>query len=90
MANSRIMLVCKHCGGDMVIGKGYYGKYHTCNEEMYSYLNAFYDTHARGLCCGDINVSDNARDHFVILEEGETLDVFSPEQKELYDDTVRA
>jgi hypothetical protein len=73
MANSRIMLVCKHCGGELVLGKGYFGEYYTVSENKSVELNEFFDQHRRGRCSGDIDCSDNARNHFVLLEEGETL-----------------
>lgn len=73
MANSRIMLTCKHCGEQLVIGKGYYGSYHLMGEHMSQLLNEFYEKHESGVCSGDIDCSDCARDHFVILEEGECI-----------------
>lgn len=42
MANSRIMLTCKHCGEQIVIGKGDLGSYFTRNEKMYEQLNKAY------------------------------------------------
>lgn len=75
MANSRIMLVCKHCGENFCIGKGYYGSYSTCNDELHKQLNIFYNKHEHGCCSDDTDCSDNARNHFAILEEGETLAV---------------
>ena len=72
MANSRIMLVCKHCGGEMVLGKGYFGKYSCCDNKS-DELNAFFEEHQCGCCTDVADCSDNARNHFVILEEGETL-----------------
>lgn len=75
MANSRIMLVCKHCGGEFYLGKGCLGSYFTRNENIFEDLNEFYKKHSMGLCnSDDASCSDNARDHFVILEEGETLE----------------
>lgn len=73
MANSRIMLVCKHCGASIVLGKGYFGSYYTASENKSVELNDFFRKHEKGFCSDDINCSDNARDHFVILEEGESL-----------------
>lgn len=73
MANSRIMLVCKHCGGELVLGKGYYGAYHTVSENKSVELNKFFEHHKSGMCSGDPDCTDNARNHFVLLEEGETL-----------------
>lgn len=73
MANSRIMLTCKHCGEQFCIGKGYLGAYFTRNEKMFEQLNDFYDKHERGECCDNIDCSDDAKNHFVILEEGDEL-----------------
>lgn len=76
MANSRIMLACRHCGEQICIGKGYVGSYCTLNTNIFHILNDFYEKHMQGKCCVDdkeIHYSENARDHFVILEEGETL-----------------
>ena len=73
MANSRIMLTCKHCGEQFCIGKGYLGSYFTRNEEMFEQLNEFYDKHKMGECSDDIDCSDDAKNHFVILEEGDEL-----------------
>lgn len=80
MANSRIMLVCKHCGGEMVLGKGYLGSY-SCCENKADELNAFFAEHECGICADEADCSDNARNHFVILEEGETLDDISPKSE---------
>lgn len=73
MANSRIMLTCKHCGDQFVLGKGYFGSYFTVNEKMYEQLNEFYAKHNTGECSDDIDASDDAKNHFVILEEGDSL-----------------
>ncbi len=81
MANSRIMLVCKHCGGEFCIGKGYFGVYSTRNENMHHDLNAFYDAHECGICSDDADCTDNARNHFIILEEGETLADVAPKSE---------
>jgi hypothetical protein len=78
MANSRIMLVCKHCGESCCIGKGYLGSYSTCNDELHKQLNVFYGEHEHGCCADDTDCSDNARNHFAILEEGESLDALVP------------
>ena len=77
MANSRIMLTCKHCGEQLVLGKGYFGSYFTQNEKMYERLNDFFEKHRMGECSEDIDCSDDAKNHFVILEEGDALDVIS-------------
>ncbi len=74
MANSRIMLVCKHCGEGMVLGKGYFGNYFTAEKDKHIELNEFFEKHSQGSCVGDCDYSDNARKHFVILEECETLE----------------
>lgn len=74
MANSRIVLVCKHCGGEFYLAKGYMGAYSTSGTELHNRLNKFFDEHKFGSCSeNDIDCSDNARNHFVLLEEGETL-----------------
>ncbi len=79
MANSRIMLVCKHCGESFCLGKGYFGNYSTGNERIFEQLNEFYGVHSSGMCT-DGDFSDNARKHFVILEEGEELDTLIDEE----------
>jgi hypothetical protein len=73
------MLVCKHCGEDFCIGKGYFGSYVTVNEAMFEQLNDFFKKHEYGCCSNDTDCSDNARNHFAILEEGEDLDVLTAE-----------
>ena len=73
MADTRIMLTCKHCGAGMRIGKGYDGSYYTVNKNMFQDLNAFYEVHEQGECSDDADYSQDAKNHFVILEEGETL-----------------
>ena len=73
MADTRIMLTCKHCGAGMCIGKGYDGSYYTVNKNMFQDLNAFYEVHEQGKCSDDADYSQDAKNHFVILEEGETL-----------------
>lgn len=82
MANSRIMLTCKHCGEQFAIGKGYFGSYFTRNEKMNEQLNEFYSKHSMGECTGEIDCSDDAKDHFVILEEGDLLeDLRTPKER---------
>lgn len=71
MANSRIMLTCKHCGERLCIGKGYHGQYCTINEKIYYDLNEFYEKHQSGLCSDEVDCSDDARNHFCIREEFE-------------------
>jgi hypothetical protein len=71
------MLVCKHCGESCCIGKGYLGSYSTCNDELHKQLNVFYGEHEHGFCSDDMDYSDNARNHFAILEEGESLDALA-------------
>jgi hypothetical protein len=71
------MLVCKHCGESCCIGKGYYGSYSTSNDELHKQLNIFYKEHEHGCCSDEADCSDNARNHFAILEEGEDLDVLT-------------
>ena len=73
MADTRIMLTCKHCGAGMCIGKGYDGSYYTVNKNMFHDLNAFYEVHEEGKCSDDEDYSQDAKNHFVILEDGETL-----------------
>lgn len=73
MANSRIMLTCKHCGEQIVIGKGCFGSYFTRNEKLHEQLNEFYSKHSMGECTDEINCSDDAKDHFVILEKGDKI-----------------
>ena len=83
MANSRMHLCCRHCGAVHPIAKGYYGEYGTRALEpekaiaFVKMLEEFFDKHAKGLCCDESSdeygyCTDNARDHFIILEEGET------------------
>ena len=78
MANSRIMLTCKHCGEQKTLASGYIGAYYCTGKNMEDQLNEFFKKHEHGMCSDDpINsTSDNARDHFVILEEGEDLEDF--------------
>ena len=83
MANSRIMLTCKHCGEQFVIGKGYQGSYFTLNEKIYEQLNEFYEKHSKGGCSDEFNCSDDAKNHFAILEEGDSLDVLGVQRKEV-------
>lgn len=75
MANSRIMLTCKHCGEQFVLGKGYYGSYCTLNKNLYEDLNEFYRKHCMGECSSELDCSDDAKAHFVILEEGDPVEV---------------
>ena len=77
MANSRIMLTCKHCGKQIVIGKGYFGEYYTGNKNMSNDLNDFYLEHRMGICTREFDCSDDAKNHFLILEEGDTVEVSS-------------
>ena len=81
MANSRIMLVCRHCGEGFVLGKGDFGSYYNPFEDMRTELNEFYKKHEYGICSSETDFSDNARDHFVILEEGETLKAVEDAEK---------
>ena len=76
MANSRIMLTCKHCGKQLAIGKGYLGCYRTVNKDIYNSLNEFYYKHSNGICVDDFDCTDDAKEHFLILEEG---DIYTPE-----------
>ena len=66
MANSEMLLVCKHCGENILIGKGYNGEYFTrLTQEQ---LQQFFKKHAKGLCSEGIDCSDDARNHFKIDE----------------------
>ena len=81
MANSRIMLACKHCGEQMVLGKGYFGSYKALSGTSDA-LGEFFEKHCQGSCNSDeADCSDNARDHFAILEEGEDLEMLGTETK---------
>lgn len=75
MANSRIYLTCRHCGAQMFMGKGYYGEYHLgdYHGDWMDRMNDFYDNHGSN-CDGNTewDMTDNARAHYIILEEGET------------------
>jgi hypothetical protein len=57
----------------MCIGKGYDGSYYTVNKNMFHDLNAFYEVHEKGKCSDDADYSQDAKNHFVILEDGDTL-----------------
>ncbi len=78
MANSRIMLTCKHCGGQIVLAKGDIGHYYT-SEEIYPALVDFFEKHEYGKCLGEnadeICFSDDAKDHFVILDKGDKFKI---------------
>ncbi len=78
MSNSRIMLTCKHCGDQITLGSGYIGSYYCTAKNMEGHLNDFFRKHEHGMCSENPHksMSDNARDHFVILEEGEKLEDF--------------
>ena len=78
MANSRLMLTCKHCGGQMVLAKGDFGHYYTYDDVGLA-LTDFFKKHEYGNCLGE-NADENcfsndAKDHFVILEKGDKLGV---------------
>lgn len=90
MADTRIMLTCKHCGAGMCIGKGYDGSYYTVNKNMFHDLNAFYEVHEKGKCSDDADYSQDAKNHFVILEEGETLaDVVPKREYDAVDNSTK-
>lgn len=79
MANSRMYLACRHCGKWMCLAKGYYGDYYTAMspDSYVREFNEFLDWHGSNcpvnVSNGDgCNCEDNARTHFIILEEGET------------------
>jgi hypothetical protein len=40
-------------------------------------LNEFFDEHKMGICSEDCDCSDDAKNHFAILEEGDTLEDLS-------------
>ena len=81
MANSRIMLTCKHCGEQFVIGSGYHGSYFTSNETLHEDLNDFYSKHSMGMCTDEIDCSDDAKNHFLILEEWDSFeDLCTPKE----------
>lgn len=70
MANSRMILRCKHCGEVFHIAKGYYGSYVLYDFEgtFVERYNKFLTEHEMGFCSGDWCSSDDARDHFEIGE----------------------
>lgn len=73
MANSRIALVCKHCGKGILLGGGYFGLY-SAYDDLTNKLEKFFEEHGRGMCLGkDFKCSDDAREHFYIdeFEKGE-------------------
>lgn len=82
MANSRMYLVCRHCGEKRYMAKGYYGAYGTrygkhgyigAADEYLDKLEDFFDHH--GANCEKMkHTQDNARHHYIILEEGEGWD----------------
>ena len=74
MANSRIMLTCRHCGGQTTLAKGNFGKYYPF-EDAYSALSDFFEKHEYGVCAGETCCSDDAKDHFVILEKGDEIEI---------------
>ena len=77
MSNSRLMLTCRYCGEQMVLGKGYFGKYFTACPDIKGYeLNEFFEAHAQGKCVSWRSPSrfiDFATEHFCVLEEGEDV-----------------
>lgn len=73
MANSRICIACKHCGEQLYIGKGYFGSY-VAFDNLTEKLDEFFKKHEMGICSDDADCSDDAKNHFVILEEGDSLD----------------
>ena len=75
MANSRILLVCKHCGEELVLGKGYFGEYMTY-DDVAEKLDEFFQKHKSGECDNStsLDFSDDAKNHFVVLEECDKLE----------------
>ena len=79
MANTYMRLVCRHCGAEFGLAKGFGGSYGTrirTDEDGLKYVNAldtFFDHHG-GNCDVDSFQNENARDHFIILEYGEKYD----------------
>lgn len=78
MANSRMYLTCRHCGAQHFLAKGYFGEYSTRGDAQtyVDKLDEFLEKHAMGMCMLDIDnnmiwSNDNARLHFLILEDGE-------------------
>lgn len=70
MAHSRIMLTCKKCGGQICIGKKFVGAYYSVNEKLLETINDFYENHEDCLQPEDLVWTD-AKDYFMILEEGD-------------------
>lgn len=76
MANSRIYLTCRHCGEYIGLGRGYFGNY-TCSgseKELGYEIEEFFEKH--GINCkgvAEADASDLATNHFIILEEGQTI-----------------
>jgi hypothetical protein len=82
MANSRVALVCRHCGAQFVLGKGYAGKYVNVTPTLHDLLNAFFEAHEQARCIDDINCSDDARYHFAITEYcEEPFPMIEPEEE---------
>lgn len=73
MANSRIVIVCKHCGEQLYIGKGYFG-YYSASDNLTEKFDNFFEKHKYGECSDDIDCSDDAKNHFAILEKGDSLE----------------
>lgn len=72
MANSRIMLTCRHCGKHTVLAKGDFGQYRAF-EDAYAALNDFFEKHEYGKCVDAECFPNDAKDHFVILEKGDKI-----------------
>lgn len=87
MANSRVVLFCRHCGGYLVLGSGGGGVYRAATEDMSAKLQEFFDKHQMGACREDgyLNASDDASDHFMILD-GVTSDMFPRTEKDTIDE----
>lgn len=70
MANSRMLIVCKHCGAEYVLASGYHGAYfNTYMGNLHDDINKFFVVHSHGSCADDTDCSDDARNHFIIWEE---------------------
>lgn len=74
MANSIMLIRCKHCGEEFYLASGYYGSYHCRCDTNHKInfvdgLNEFFGKHDMGMCTEeDWCSSDDARDHYEIAE----------------------
>lgn len=79
MADTHLMLACRHCGSRILIGKGYNGSYHTVCDDLSSRIDTFFSEHERGACADDFDCENNARNHFIVLEDDENLNSLKEE-----------